>query len=191
MLDVASLFAIFCAIQVIISKNPIVSALFLIGLFLSISGYLIMLGINFIGLSYLLVYVGAVEGKTPKNNHAALVKIQPHKVLLIIVSFYIVECKNIILSVINKCICAADSISVNHLTMISHYSSPPTPVPTLLGFALEKGGGVEGCEITYKSFCSTRTPCSVSPFLTSRDAMDYTEDEEYTKTNLQDVVFLN
>jgi NADH-ubiquinone oxidoreductase chain 6 len=46
---------------VIISKNPIVSVLFLIGLFLSISGYLIMLGINFIGLSYLLVYVGAVS----------------------------------------------------------------------------------------------------------------------------------
>ncbi|AKQ53301.1 NADH dehydrogenase subunit 6 (mitochondrion) [Sclerotinia sclerotiorum 1980 UF-70] len=61
MLDVASLFAIFCAILVIVSKNPIVSALFLIGLFLSISCYLIMLGINFIGLSYLLVYVGAVS----------------------------------------------------------------------------------------------------------------------------------
>ena len=35
--------------------------LFLIGLFLSISSYLILLGINFIGLSYLLVYVGAVS----------------------------------------------------------------------------------------------------------------------------------
>ena len=39
----------------------IVSALFLIGLFLSISCYLILLGLNFIGLSYLLVYVGAVS----------------------------------------------------------------------------------------------------------------------------------
>jgi NADH-ubiquinone oxidoreductase chain 6 len=46
---------------VIISKNPIISVLFLIGLFLSISTYLILLGINFIGLSYLLVYVGAVS----------------------------------------------------------------------------------------------------------------------------------
>ena len=35
--------------------------MFLIGLFLSISSYLIILGINFIGLSYLLVYVGAVS----------------------------------------------------------------------------------------------------------------------------------
>jgi NADH-ubiquinone oxidoreductase chain 6 len=60
-LDYISLVAILCGIFVIISKNPIVSVLFLIGLFLSISSYLIMLGINFIGLSYLLVYVGAVS----------------------------------------------------------------------------------------------------------------------------------
>merc|ERR1712178_475166 len=50
-----------CGIFVIISKNPIVSVLFLIGLFLNIAGYLMMLGMNFIGLSYLLVYVGAVS----------------------------------------------------------------------------------------------------------------------------------
>ena len=60
-LDFISLDSIICGILVIISKNPIVSVLFLIGLFLSISCYLIMLGINFIGLSYLLVYVGAVS----------------------------------------------------------------------------------------------------------------------------------
>ena len=39
----------------------IVSVLFLIGLFLCISAYLILTGLNFIGLSYLLVYVGAVS----------------------------------------------------------------------------------------------------------------------------------
>lgn len=61
LLDFLSIASILCGIFVIISKNPIVSVLFLIGLFLSISGYLIMLGINFIGLSYLLVYVGAVS----------------------------------------------------------------------------------------------------------------------------------
>ena len=53
--------SIICGILVIISKNPIVSVLFLIGLFLTISSYLIILGINFIGLSYLLVYIGAVS----------------------------------------------------------------------------------------------------------------------------------
>ncbi len=60
-LDFISLASILCGILVIISKNPIVSVLFLIGLFLSIASYLIILGINFIGLSYLLVYVGAVS----------------------------------------------------------------------------------------------------------------------------------
>jgi NADH-ubiquinone oxidoreductase chain 6 len=60
-LDFLSLLSILCGVFVIISKNPIVSILFLIGLFLSISIYLIMLGLNFIGISYLLVYVGAIS----------------------------------------------------------------------------------------------------------------------------------
>ncbi len=55
------LISVFSAIFVIISKNPIISVLFLIGLFLSIACYLLVLGLNFIGLSYLLVYVGAVS----------------------------------------------------------------------------------------------------------------------------------
>ena len=56
-----SIFAVFCAISVIVSKNPIVSVLFLIGLFGSISTYLIIIGLTFIGLSYLIVYIGAVS----------------------------------------------------------------------------------------------------------------------------------
>src|ERR1700724_4273186 len=60
-LDIISLVAVLCSILVIISKNPIVSVLFLICLFLSIASYLMILGLNFIGLSYLLVYVGAVS----------------------------------------------------------------------------------------------------------------------------------
>lgn len=60
-LFVFSLTSILSAILVIVSKNPIVSVLFLIGLFLSIACYLLILGINFIGISYLLVYVGAVS----------------------------------------------------------------------------------------------------------------------------------
>lgn len=59
--DVFSIIAVITSIFVIVSKNPIVSVLFLIGLFLSMSCYLITLGLNFIGLSYLLVYVGAVS----------------------------------------------------------------------------------------------------------------------------------
>jgi len=60
-LDLLYIIAILLGILVIISKNPIVSVLFLIGLFLSVSVYLIITGLNFIGLSYLLVYVGAVS----------------------------------------------------------------------------------------------------------------------------------
>ena len=61
LLNIITFASIICGILVIISKNPVVSVLFLIGLFLNIAGYLMMLGINFIGLSYLLVYVGAVS----------------------------------------------------------------------------------------------------------------------------------
>ena len=61
MLDFFFYCSIISGIFVIISVNPIVSILFLIGLFLSIVIYLIILGISFIGLSYLLVYVGAVS----------------------------------------------------------------------------------------------------------------------------------
>ena len=60
-LDLLTLASILSGIFVIVSKNPIVSVLFLIGLFLSIACYLLVLGINFLGLSYLLVYVGAVS----------------------------------------------------------------------------------------------------------------------------------
>ncbi len=60
-LDIVSVLAIFCAISVIVNKNPIISILFLIGLFASISSYLIILALSFIGLSYWIVYIGAVS----------------------------------------------------------------------------------------------------------------------------------
>lgn len=60
-LDVTFFASILSSMLVIISKNPIVSVLFLIALFFSVASYLLLLGINFIGLSYLLVYVGAVS----------------------------------------------------------------------------------------------------------------------------------
>lgn len=60
-IDFIAILSIITSILVIVSKNPIVSVLFLIGLFLSLACYLMMLGMNFIGLSYLLVYVGAIS----------------------------------------------------------------------------------------------------------------------------------
>src|SRR6266849_260895 len=60
-LNLLALIAIFSGIFIIITKNPIVSVLYLILLFASISCYLIFIGIKFIGISYILVYVGAVS----------------------------------------------------------------------------------------------------------------------------------
>jgi NADH-ubiquinone oxidoreductase chain 6 len=60
-LDIISLLAILSAIMLIINSNPIVSVLFLIALFVNIAGYLILVGMHFLGLSYLLVYIGAVS----------------------------------------------------------------------------------------------------------------------------------
>lgn len=60
-LDILSLISILFGIYTIISKNPIISVLFLIGLFSTISCYLILIGLSFIGISYLLIYVGAVS----------------------------------------------------------------------------------------------------------------------------------
>jgi NADH-ubiquinone oxidoreductase chain 6 len=60
-LDFISFISILCGILVVIFKNPIFSVLFLIGLFVSIAGYLVLLGLDFIGIAYLLVYVGAVS----------------------------------------------------------------------------------------------------------------------------------
>jgi len=60
-LNILIIISLLSGVFIIISKNPIVSVLHLIVLFSSISCYLIFLGAKFIGLSYLLVYVGAVS----------------------------------------------------------------------------------------------------------------------------------
>lgn len=60
-LDLLAIVSVILGIFIIITKNPVISVLFLILLFSSIAGYLILLGIKFIGISYLLVYVGAVS----------------------------------------------------------------------------------------------------------------------------------
>lgn len=60
-LDIFSIMAFLTGIYVILTKNPIVSVLFLILLFGGISSYLNIIGLNFIGLSYIIVYIGAVS----------------------------------------------------------------------------------------------------------------------------------
>lgn len=60
LLDFLSLGAIVSGILVITSKNPVISVLFLISVFVNVAGYLVLLGIGFVGISYLIVYIGAV-----------------------------------------------------------------------------------------------------------------------------------
>lgn len=60
-LDLFSVIALLFGIVVIVIKNPIGSLMCLIGLFGAISVYLIIIGLNFIGFSYLIVYIGAVS----------------------------------------------------------------------------------------------------------------------------------
>jgi NADH-ubiquinone oxidoreductase chain 6 len=51
---------LFSSIISITSNNPIISIIFLISAFVIAAGYLILLGINFIGISYIVIYVGAI-----------------------------------------------------------------------------------------------------------------------------------
>lgn len=44
----------------ITSKNPVISVIFVIGTFVQAAGYLILIGVNFVGISYIVVYVGAI-----------------------------------------------------------------------------------------------------------------------------------
>lgn len=60
-LEIISLISVILATSVILIKNPISSILCLIGLFFSIACYLSLLGLTFLGLSYILVYVGAIS----------------------------------------------------------------------------------------------------------------------------------
>ena len=60
LIDLLTLSAIFSALIVLTSKNPVISVLFLISLFLNVSGYLILIGLGFLGISYLIIYIGAI-----------------------------------------------------------------------------------------------------------------------------------
>jgi NADH-ubiquinone oxidoreductase chain 6 len=52
--------AILSAILVITSKNPVISVIFLISLVLNSALFLIIKGLPFVGISYILIYLGAI-----------------------------------------------------------------------------------------------------------------------------------
>jgi NADH-ubiquinone oxidoreductase chain 6 len=59
-LEIVTFLAILSSILVVSTSNPVISVLFLISLFINISIYLVILGITYIALTYIIVYVGAV-----------------------------------------------------------------------------------------------------------------------------------
>ena len=59
-IDILAFGALLSSVLVITSKNPVIAVIFLISVFINTAGYLILLGIGFIGISYILIYVGAI-----------------------------------------------------------------------------------------------------------------------------------
>lgn len=58
--DLFALGAVLSSLLVITSKNPVISVLFLISVFVNSAVYLILLGVSFVGISYIIIYVGAI-----------------------------------------------------------------------------------------------------------------------------------
>jgi len=60
LIDLLGFLAVLSSILVITSQNPVISVLFLISVFINAAGYLILIGLGFIAVSYLIVYIGAI-----------------------------------------------------------------------------------------------------------------------------------
>jgi NADH-ubiquinone oxidoreductase chain 6 len=60
LIDIIAFTTILSNILVITSKNPVISVIFLISLFTNAACYLILIGVGFIGISYIIVYIGAI-----------------------------------------------------------------------------------------------------------------------------------
>ena len=60
LINILSFTTIISSVLVITSKNPVISVIYLISVFVNAAGYLILSGIGFLGLSYIIVYVGAI-----------------------------------------------------------------------------------------------------------------------------------
>lgn len=59
-LNFLSIGTVLSGILTITAKNPVISVIYLIFTFVLAAGYLILIGIQFIGISYIIVYVGAI-----------------------------------------------------------------------------------------------------------------------------------
>ena len=59
-IDLLAFGSLLSSVLVITSKNPVIAVIFLISVFVNAAGYLILTGIGFIGISYIIVYIGAI-----------------------------------------------------------------------------------------------------------------------------------
>ena len=59
-LNLLALGALISSVLVITAKNPVIAVLFLISVFVQSAGFLMLYGIGFVGLAYIIVYVGAI-----------------------------------------------------------------------------------------------------------------------------------
>jgi len=60
LIDIIAFTTIISNLLVITSKNPVISVVFLVSLFINAACYLILIGVGFIGISYIIVYIGAI-----------------------------------------------------------------------------------------------------------------------------------
>ena len=58
--ELAACLTVFFSVLVITAKNPVAAVTFLIGVFVSAAAYLVLIGINYLGITYLILYVGAI-----------------------------------------------------------------------------------------------------------------------------------
>jgi len=59
-LDLLAFGTLLSSVLVITSKNPVIAVIFLISVFVNAAGYLILLGVGFLGITYIILYVGAI-----------------------------------------------------------------------------------------------------------------------------------
>ena len=59
-IEILAIGALLSSVLVITAKNPVIAITYLISVFVNAAGYLILLGVGFIGISYIIIYIGAI-----------------------------------------------------------------------------------------------------------------------------------
>ena len=60
LIDLLAFGTLISSVLVITSKNPVIAVVYLISTFVNAAGYLILIGVGFIGISYIIIYIGAI-----------------------------------------------------------------------------------------------------------------------------------